>query len=67
MVAPALTEREALGSMVAEFAAAIGEGRPALTDGRSGLRVIHALQGASDSIAAGGAVESSSSRSRKGI
>ena len=56
MVAPALTEREALGSMAAEFAAAIRDGRAPLTDGRSGLRVIHALQAASDSIAAGGAV-----------
>ncbi|MCW2739261.1 Gfo/Idh/MocA family oxidoreductase [Nocardioides sp.] len=44
---PALPEREALGSMVGEFAAAIREGRPALTDGRSGLRVLEVLEQAS--------------------
>ncbi len=44
---PALPEREALGSMVTEFASAIHEGRPALTDGRSGLRVLEVLEQAS--------------------
>jgi len=56
MVAPAIPEREALGSMVAEFAAAISEKRPALTDGRSGLRVVRTLQAASQSLAAAGAL-----------
>ena len=44
---PALPEREALGSMAAEFAAAIREGRPALTDGHAGLRVLSVLEAAS--------------------
>ncbi|HYH73082.1 MAG TPA: hypothetical protein VD764_07680, partial [Nocardioides sp.] len=48
---PALPEREALGSMVGEFAAAIHEGRPALTDGRSGLRVLEVLEAASQRLA----------------
>ena len=47
---PALPEREALGSMVGEFAAAIHEGRPALTDGRSGLRVLEVLEAASQRL-----------------
>ena len=34
-------------AMVAEFAAAIREGAPALTDGRSGLRVLEVLEAAS--------------------
>ena len=48
---PALPEREALGSMVGEFAAAIHEGRPALTDGQSGLRVLEVLEQASQRLA----------------
>lgn len=55
MVAPALAEREALRSMVEEFAEAIMTGRPALTDGRSGLRVLAILEAASRSLADGGA------------
>lgn len=54
MVAPALPEREALRAVMAEFAAAIGEGRPALTDGRSGLRVLAMLEAASASLSGGG-------------
>lgn len=49
---PALPEREALGVMVGEFAAAIREGRPALTDGRAGLRVLEVLEQASHRLAA---------------
>ncbi|GAA1935154.1 Gfo/Idh/MocA family protein [Nocardioides hwasunensis] len=49
---PALPEREALGAMVTEFAAAIREGRPALTDGHSGLRVLEVLEQASHRLAA---------------
>ena len=55
MVAPALPEREALRSMMSEFAAAITEGRPPLTDGRSGLRVLALLEAASSSLRARGA------------
>ena len=55
MVAPALSDREALGRMVAEFAAAIRTGKPSLTDGRAGLRVLEILEAASQSLADGGA------------
>ena len=54
MVAPALPEREALRAMMAEFAGAISEGRPALTDGRSGLRVLALLEAASESLRSNG-------------
>ncbi|MEU5940857.1 Gfo/Idh/MocA family oxidoreductase [Micromonospora sp. NPDC047548] len=54
MVAPALTEREALRTMVEEFGRAIRTGTPALTDGRSGLRVLSILEAASRSLAKGG-------------
>jgi predicted dehydrogenase len=53
---PALPEQEALRGVMAEFAAAIGESRPALTDGRAGLRVITLLEAASRSIESGGAI-----------
>jgi predicted dehydrogenase len=54
MVAPALPGGEALRAVMAEFAAAIIDDRPALTDGRSGLRVLAQLEAASASLAAGG-------------
>lgn len=54
MVAPALTEREALRTMVEEYGRAIRTGTPALTDGRSGVRVLRILQAASRSLAEGG-------------
>ena len=50
---PALREAEALGLMVAEFAAAIREGRPPLTDGHSGMRVLSVLQAIDESLATG--------------
>ncbi|MEV7277887.1 Gfo/Idh/MocA family oxidoreductase [Streptomyces sp. NPDC093111] len=56
MVAPAIGEKEALRSMVDEFAAAITEGRPPLTDGRAGLRVLDILEAASRSLEFRGAV-----------
>ncbi|MGS2616989.1 Gfo/Idh/MocA family protein [Micromonospora sp. LZ34] len=56
MVAPALTEREALRTMVDEYARSIRSGRPALTDGRAGLRVMAVLEAASRSLADGGKV-----------
>jgi predicted dehydrogenase len=37
-----------------EFARAIRTGTPALTDGRSGLRVLATLEAARESMAAGG-------------
>lgn len=52
--APALQEREALSVMVAEFAAAIREGRAPQTDGHAGLRVLDVLEAASLSLSDGG-------------
>lgn len=54
--APALPEREALGSMVTEFAAAITEGRQARTDGAAGLRVLSVLQAAAASMGSRGSL-----------
>jgi predicted dehydrogenase len=54
MVAPALPEREALQDVSAELFAAILEGRPPLTDGHSGLRILRILEAASRSVIAGG-------------
>jgi predicted dehydrogenase len=48
--APALPEHEALGLMVAEFAASIREQRPPRTDGEAGLRVLSVLEAAADSL-----------------
>jgi predicted dehydrogenase len=56
MVAPALPEVEGLAGVVRELAAAVREGRPALTDGESGLRVLKVLEAVPRSLAAGGAV-----------
>jgi predicted dehydrogenase len=53
---PALPEKEALGSMATEFAAAIDEGRSARTDGRAGLRVLSVLEAVTTSLATGGPV-----------
>lgn len=52
---PALKEREALSSMVDEFAAAIRERRAPLTDGAAGLRVLSVLDAVSESLLIGGA------------
>jgi predicted dehydrogenase len=51
---PALPDKEALSSMVAEFAAAIREQRPPRTDGKAGLRVLSVLEATSASLAARG-------------
>lgn len=56
MYAPALPEREALGAMVDEFAAAILGRRPARTDGASGLRVLSVLEAVRSSLADSGAL-----------
>jgi predicted dehydrogenase len=55
MHAPALVEREALRNVMAEFAAAISEGRQPLTDANFGLRVLSLLEAASKSAAHDGA------------
>src|SRR6478735_4934634 len=52
---PALPEREALGSMVTEFASAIAERRAPRTDGSAGLRVLSVLDAVSGSLSHGGA------------
>jgi len=65
MVAPALTEVEALTSVMVEFAAAIREGRAPLTDGEAGLRILEILEAASSSAAAQGtSVQLTSHRSQ---
>lgn len=51
---PALEEREALGSMVSELAAAIHGERAPLTDGTAGVRVLDVLEAADRSLATGG-------------
>ena len=56
MHAPALSGREALSTMVEEFAASIREGRAPRTDGRAGLRVLDILEAASQSLEFKGAV-----------
>jgi predicted dehydrogenase len=57
MTAPALPTVEALQNVVGEFVDSIREGRPPLTDGASGLRVLEVLEAASRSWANGGAIE----------
>src|SRR5215813_588280 len=52
---PALPEREALMSVMAEFSAAIGAGRPPLTGAEAGLRVLRLLEAATRSVERGGA------------
>jgi predicted dehydrogenase len=52
---PALPEREALRSVMSEFAGAIGERRRPLTDARAGIRVLELLEAASQSADSGGA------------
>lgn len=56
MVAPALIEREALQSVMHEFAESIRSGRAPLTDGWSGLRVLDVLEAARTSLEFNGAV-----------
>jgi predicted dehydrogenase len=52
---PALPEREALMSVMAEFGAAISEDRPPLTDAEAGVRVLRLLEAASRSAESNGA------------
>jgi len=55
MFAPKIDQTEALSLVVKEFADSIQENRPALTDGKVGLRVLRVLDAVSRSIHAGGA------------
>jgi predicted dehydrogenase len=50
MVAPNLETAEALRSMAREFAAAIREARPALSDGMAGYRIVRILEAAQMSL-----------------
>jgi predicted dehydrogenase len=52
--APKLDSTEALRYVVAEFLESIREGRPSLTDGYSGLRVVRLLEAAQRSMKNGG-------------
>ncbi|GAA1291444.1 Gfo/Idh/MocA family oxidoreductase [Pseudonocardia aurantiaca] len=54
MVAPALTDKEALRSVMEEFAESITHRRAPLTDGRSGLKVLALLEAATASMQQGG-------------
>jgi predicted dehydrogenase len=54
MLAPTLANGEALRGVVQELTAAVREGRPALTDGASGMRVLRVLEAASQSLLLGG-------------
>jgi len=64
--APALPEKEALGVMVAEYAAAIRERRAPRTDGHAGLRVLDVLEAASRSLADGGRLTPIAGESTRG-
>jgi predicted dehydrogenase len=55
MVAPALREREALLGVLEDWAGAIRTGRPPMTDGHAGLRVLSVLEAARASLADGSA------------
>jgi|SRR5882724_3899777 len=55
--APKLDSTEALRHVVTEFLDSIRKGRPPLTDGQAGLRVVRLLEAAQQSIKAGGQVQ----------
>jgi len=55
MLAPKLDGGEALAAMARDFVACAREGREPLCPGEAGLRVVRLLEGASRSLAAGGA------------
>lgn len=57
IVVPALPEKEALGTMATEFAAAINEDRAPQTDGAAGLRVLSVLEAVNESLSSGSAVK----------
>lgn len=57
VVVPALPEKEALGTMATEFAAAINEERAPQTDGAAGLRVLSVLEAVNESLSSGSAVK----------
>lgn len=54
MTSPALSEREALTTMLDEFCAAVADGRSPLTGAESGIAVLEALSAARTSLAEGG-------------
>ena len=62
---PALPEREALSTMVAEFASSIRSRRAPRTDGEAGLRVLAVLEAATRSLAQSGSAVSLPDNSRE--
>lgn len=54
MVAPALSEKEALSRVVEEFHHAVTERRPAQTSGEAGVRLLRILEATTTSLASGG-------------
>ena len=55
MYAPSVDQTEALSLVVKEFADCVLQNRPALTDGKAGLRVLRILNDAERSLNADGA------------
>ena len=54
MLAPSLAEKEALGGVIADFTNSIRSGRPPLSDGHSGVRVLEILEAVEESVRLGG-------------
>jgi predicted dehydrogenase len=54
MVAPAISNKEALAGMIAAFITTVTEGKPSVSSGASGKRVVQILEAASLSMAEGG-------------
>ena len=55
MVAPAISNREALATMVASFVEFVKNRKPTVSDGESGRRVVRILEAAAQSLKEGGA------------
>lgn len=64
ILVPALPEQEALRGVMAEFAEAVAKGRPPLTDGAAGLRVVRLLEAATQSLVSGGSKVAVTTNSR---
>jgi predicted dehydrogenase len=64
IVAPALSETEALQGVVNEFVTCVRLGTTPATDGESGLRVLAMLEAARESLGAGGAFTRAASLER---
>jgi hypothetical protein len=51
---PKVVPREALANLVSDFAAAVGSGKPPLSDGRFGADAVRILEAAQRSVESGG-------------